>query len=443
MDWISQTQLPFTPDGQIFFSPITGKEVYIIDQGNTNFYKYNLESRAYTQLTPPTYSYEKASTLPHFNRTLAISPDGSTLACISEGWGGFKSIGYHNGGYKLTGGGRRIEFYNIAGDNWSASKQIDCVVNNLPTLARALVWEDDDTLWVWCVEYTSSVYQTNSNQFRGKCVKYTISTDTWIAYTNTFLIMRRGTYYGGGGFTGYCSNSSIKADNSVVYLGGAFTDYNWEKYTIATDTYAYQNYLPGLPRFIFVYDRDKLWYYEYAGTCQQGYVSTIDDSQNDDQFAENTDRTALYGKYVGIADDLAAIIAHARSIPPELMLAWPPQVTTDPALWIGLLSATANGTLDNEGLEPCDCGFEWGETAAYGNTTPTEKKETGDSFSQLITGLLPNTTYLFRAFATNAAGTGYGADRTFITAPAMILPTVTTDPATWRGAIAATNNGTR
>ncbi|MBA7567757.1 hypothetical protein ES708_09474 [subsurface metagenome] len=119
-----------------------------------------------------------------------------------------------------------------------------------------------------------------------------------------------------------------------------------------------------------------------------------------------------------------------------------PEVTTDPALWIGTLSATLDGTLDSGGgIEPCDCGFEWGETEAYGNTTPTEKKETGEGFSQAITGLLPNTTYHFRALATGF-GTSYGDDRTFVTGSATILPTVTTDPATGRGAIAATINGT-
>lgn len=119
-----------------------------------------------------------------------------------------------------------------------------------------------------------------------------------------------------------------------------------------------------------------------------------------------------------------------------------PEVTTDPALWIGPLSATLDGTLDSGGgIQPCDCGFEWGETDAYGNTTPTEKKETGDGFSQVITGLLPNTTYHFRAFAAGF-GTSYGDDRTFITAPAMILATVTTDPATGLAAVLATLNGT-
>jgi len=119
-----------------------------------------------------------------------------------------------------------------------------------------------------------------------------------------------------------------------------------------------------------------------------------------------------------------------------------PEVTTDPALWIGPLSATLDGTLDSGGgIEPCDCGFEWGLTAAYGETTPTEKKETGEGFSQLITGLLPNTTYHFRALATGF-GTSNGADRTFVTAAATILATVTTDPVTGRGMIVATINGT-
>ncbi len=90
-------------------------------------------------------------------------------------------------------------------------------------------------------------------------------------------------------------------------------------------------------------------------------------------------------------------------------------VTTGPATEIGAVSATLNGTLDEEGLEPCDCGFEWGFDTGYGITTPTEKKGTSDSFSQVIGGLEPNTVYHFRAFATNVMGTSYGADRSFTT----------------------------
>jgi len=122
-----------------------------------------------------------------------------------------------------------------------------------------------------------------------------------------------------------------------------------------------------------------------------------------------------------------------------------PVVTTEPATAIGTTSATPNGTLDNDGGEACNCGFEWGETIAYEHgATPTESKVTGQSFSQVIIGLDPNTTYHFRAFATNSAGTSYGADRTFTTEalpPAVIVPTVTTNPATLISQVSATLNG--
>ena len=92
-----------------------------------------------------------------------------------------------------------------------------------------------------------------------------------------------------------------------------------------------------------------------------------------------------------------------------------PEVTTDPATAIGPVSATLNGTLDDDGGVDCACGFEWGRDISYGITTPTYEKRTSESFSQVIGGLEPGTTYHFRAIATNVFGTGYGADRTFTT----------------------------
>ena len=93
-----------------------------------------------------------------------------------------------------------------------------------------------------------------------------------------------------------------------------------------------------------------------------------------------------------------------------------PAVTTNPATALSAIAATLNGTLNDEGLEPCDCGFEWGLDTSYGAITSTEEKGTSETFSQVIGGLAPNTTYHFRAFATNSEGTAYGDDRTFTTA---------------------------
>lgn len=116
-----------------------------------------------------------------------------------------------------------------------------------------------------------------------------------------------------------------------------------------------------------------------------------------------------------------------------------PTATSDDATAIAARTADLNGTLDDDGNEPCDCGFEWGETIAYGNTTPTQSRTTGQTFTQALAGLDPNTTYHFRAFATNGAGTGHGADRTFTTP--IALATLATNPATGRGLVIATFNG--
>jgi len=92
-----------------------------------------------------------------------------------------------------------------------------------------------------------------------------------------------------------------------------------------------------------------------------------------------------------------------------------PIVTTDPATEVGQTTATLNGTLEADGGEACDCGFEYGETTAYGTTTVTQSKTTGETFSQEVLGLKGGTVYHFRAIATNSEGTSYGADRTFHT----------------------------
>lgn len=92
-----------------------------------------------------------------------------------------------------------------------------------------------------------------------------------------------------------------------------------------------------------------------------------------------------------------------------------PTVTTGVATNITEVSATLNGQLTDDGGEACTCGFEWGLTNAYGNTTPTTSQHTGDTFSQVISSLAPSTIYHFRAFATNSAGTSYGVDVIFNT----------------------------
>lgn len=108
---------------------------------------------------------------------------------------------------------------------------------------------------------------------------------------------------------------------------------------------------------------------------------------------------------------------------PPYELHYPPTCSTDPPTPIASRQSTLNGYLDDDGGDACDCGFEWGETIAYGNVTPTQSRTTGQSFAQTISGLDPGTTYHFRAIATNPQGTTYGDDRSFTSrGPGGLLP---------------------
>lgn len=61
--------------------------------------------------------------------------------------------------------------------------------------------------------------------------------------------------------------------------------------------------------------------------------------------------------------------------------------------------------------------FEWGETTAYGRVTASQTKPGGSAFVQVsdnIAALNRNTAYHFRIVASNANGTSYGSDQSFV-----------------------------
>jgi hypothetical protein len=96
-----------------------------------------------------------------------------------------------------------------------------------------------------------------------------------------------------------------------------------------------------------------------------------------------------------------------------------PTIITTPASNITSNSSTLNANItssDNEMNRTTVIGFEYGLTIEYGNNI----EEEGESyptgiFSQNLTSLTCNTTYHYRAYATNSAGTSYGEDITFTT----------------------------
>jgi len=103
-----------------------------------------------------------------------------------------------------------------------------------------------------------------------------------------------------------------------------------------------------------------------------------------------------------------------------------PTVTSSKADSVTQTSAALNGSITPNG-DSTTGWFEWGTTVAYGDTTPVRSLGNGSNpvqLSELITGLLPNTSYYFRAVGQNANGTKYSATRVFTTLPPPSNPTM-------------------
>ena len=103
----------------------------------------------------------------------------------------------------------------------------------------------------------------------------------------------------------------------------------------------------------------------------------------------------------------------------------PPTVTTGAATDVTGTTAILNGSLDDLGTSAdVDTFFEWGLTTAYGNeTAATADMNDVGNFTVAIDGLLPSTTYHYRAKGVGSLA--YGADMTFVTETVLVSIAVT------------------
>jgi hypothetical protein len=96
-----------------------------------------------------------------------------------------------------------------------------------------------------------------------------------------------------------------------------------------------------------------------------------------------------------------------------------PTVTTGAASSITTTSATLAGTIPSNGCSAVTAyGVEYSTTLGFPNGSGTAVPSTnlsGINFSSNVAGLTPGTVYYYHAYATNAAGTGYGTEQTFTT----------------------------
>ncbi len=122
----------------------------------------------------------------------------------------------------------------------------------------------------------------------------------------------------------------------------------------------------------------------------------------------------LLGVLLAIATGGMASIATGSAF-----ASYAPSVETLPAKNFAKETATLVGRVDPEGAETT-YHFQYGTTTSYGKETVAAILAPGTSFvevTKVATGLLTGTTYHFRIVATNATGTSYGGDFSFVAGP--------------------------
>lgn len=108
-----------------------------------------------------------------------------------------------------------------------------------------------------------------------------------------------------------------------------------------------------------------------------------------------------------------------------------PVATTGSATSVMTTTAQLNGTVEAGGAA-ASFYFQYGETTDYGHTTGWESAG-GSSVSADLTGLSPDTTYIYRLVAADSAGTAYGSPAYFTTSQSSCVTdqeAVTTDQQT-------------
>jgi hypothetical protein len=95
-----------------------------------------------------------------------------------------------------------------------------------------------------------------------------------------------------------------------------------------------------------------------------------------------------------------------------------PIVTTADVTNVTQMTAKGGGEVTSDGNADITArGLVWSNspTPEIGTANSSADGTGTGAFTSNITGLGPNTTYYVRAYATNEAGTGYGAEKTFTT----------------------------
>ncbi len=243
------------------------------------------------------------------------------------------------------------------------------------------------------------------------------------------------------GTTGNVRSLTLSPDESVLYMSGNFTQIagvNRGKIGAVNTSdgslvSAFNPNANALVRTIILYPDgtgNTLWatgqFTTIGGVSRVGLASikTSDGSLN--SFAQSSPIIDA-GVGIAITPDLAQLIVgngiNSAGVEylqvftdPSIVFATPPTVTTSAASSITDTGATLNGNITaTGGANPTVRGFVYGLTTAYGATTTEAGSFSTGAYTGSVSSLTCNTTYHFKAYATNTAGSGYSTDSTFTT----------------------------
>lgn len=176
--------------------------------------------------------------------------------------------------------------------------------------------------------------------------------------------------------------------------------------------------------------------FEYATSSGGPYTSTLSITQPGGSFTQQVfvrfTPTAVQSYNGNIAVNGGGVTTPVNAAAVGSGVNTAPSVTTGGASSITLTSATAAGSIPATGCTAITAyGIEYSTTAGFPNGTGTQVASSnlsGGNFSSNLTGLASGTTHYYKAYATNAGGTTYGAEQSFTTLTPN--PTINTSPLT-------------
>jgi hypothetical protein len=318
---------------------------------------------------------------------------------------------------------------------WNPSIQEEVNISAATSVIAGENWTSNNSLTNPC-SVNSSLYSYNYSTTGAGGFGFT--------YPGTGIFAAKYTMNGQGKVTGanlVIGNSATNTGNSIYAVvlnsAGAIVAQSAAYTMVAGDIGTNKNFtFPTPPVFT-----DEIFYVglaQVAGTAQYYPMGTFPESPQRDLTFYTAD---LIGGNVGLLP-LTFNLKYGieAQVAPNFTL---PTITTLAASSITASSATLNGSV-MASSNTVGVSFEYGLTTAYGTTvagTPaTVSGTTVTNVLNNLTGLLPSTTYHFRAVGTIGLFKFYGADLTFTTLAAP--PTVVTLAATAIGNADATLQGT-